>query len=197
MNITPRRICIYCGSSPGRLPEYADAARALGRAMVQRGVGLVYGGAKVGLMGCIANAVLDAGGEAHGIIPKSLVDKELAHDRLTELHVVGSMHERKMMMADLSGGFIAMPGGIGTLEEIFEIWTWAQLGYHAKPYAFLNVAGYYDQLSAFLDHQASEGFVRKALRDDLIFDSDPDRILDAFERYQPVKVEKWVDRSEL
>jgi len=192
-----RRICVYCGSSPGRRPDYIDAARSLGRTLVDRDYGLVYGGAKVGLMGGVANAVLEAGGEVHGIIPESLVDKELAHDGLTELHIVPSMHARKMLMADLSDGFIALPGGIGTLEEIFEIWTWAQLGYHAKPYAFLNAAGYYDRLIAFLDHQSNEGFVRKELRDDLIIEAEPGRILDAFENYQPVTVEKWVDRSEL
>ena len=126
-----------------------------------------------------------------------MVDKELAHDKLTQLHIVSSMHERKMLMADMSSGFIALPGGIGTLEEIFEIWTWAQLGYHAKPYGFLNAAGYYDGLIAFLDHQSNEGFVRREMRDDLIVDADPNRILHAFETFTPTKVEKWVDRSEL
>ncbi|MFK7914961.1 MAG: TIGR00730 family Rossman fold protein [Pseudomonadales bacterium] len=157
-------ICVFCGSSSGARPDYQQAAVALGQALVERGVGLVYGGASVGLMGTVADAVLEAGGEVIGVIPQSIADVEIAHRHLTELHVVESMHARKALMADRSAGFVALPGGIGTLEEIFEVWTWSQLGIHAKPLGFLNVAGYYDALALFLDQQVTEGFVKPGHR---------------------------------
>ena len=144
-----KNICVYCGSSPGRQEAYSSAARALAKSLVDRNLGLVYGGASVGIMGLIADTVLQLGGRAVGVIPEALVRKEVAHKSLTELHVTQSMHERKTLMAELSDGFIAMPGGIGTLEEIFEIWTWAQLGIHAKPCGLLNAAGYFDALTTF------------------------------------------------
>ena len=150
MNI--KRICVYCGSSPGKNPAYSLAADTLARELCRREIGLVYGGAEVGVMGAIANAVLTAGGEAIGVIPKSLAVKEVAHDSLSELHVVASMHERKAMMAELADGFIALPGGWGTLEEIFEMLTWAQLGFHDKPCGLLNIDGYYDGLIDFLEN---------------------------------------------
>src|SRR3546814_750650 len=153
------RLCVFCGSSDGARPAYRDAAHALGKALADAGIGLVYGGAAVGLMGAVADGALARGGEVMGVLPRSLADRELAHPGLTQLHVVGSMHERKAMMAKLSDGFIALPGGLGTFEELFEIWTWAQLGYHRKPVALLNVDGYYDGLLSFLDHPVREAFV--------------------------------------
>jgi len=153
-----KNICVYCGSSPGRLKAYADAARALAEALVSRNIGLVYGGASIGIMGAVADHVLQLGGKAVGVIPEALMRKEVAHYRLSELYVTQSMHERKMRMAELSDGFIALPGGLGTLEELFEIWTWAQLGFHDKPCGLLNVEGYYDPLIEFLDHAVTEQF---------------------------------------
>jgi len=155
-----RRVCVYCGSSPGGRPQYAAAAAELGQAIAARGLALVYGGASVGLMGVLADAALAAGGRVVGVIPQLLSTRELAHAGLTEQHVVTSMHERKSKMAELSDLFVALPGGIGTLDELFEMWTWSQLGLHAKPCALLNIDGYYDALIAFLDHARSEGFVR-------------------------------------
>lgn len=172
-----KAVCVYCGSSPGRLPVYADAARALGRALVAHDLGLVYGGASIGLMGAVADTVLHLGGRAVGVIPQALASKEVAHTALTELHITQSMHERKNRMAELSDGFIALPGGIGTFEELFEIWTWAQLGMHAKPVGLLNVAGYYDALIAFLDHATHEQFLKPVQRALLIVDADPDALL--------------------
>ena len=190
------RICVFCGSSAGIRPAYAAMAAALGRAMAARGIGLVYGGSRVGLMGAIADATLAAGGSAIGVIPQALVDKEIAHNGLSELRIVRSMHERKAMMADLSAGFVALPGGIGTLEELFEIWTWAQLGDHRKPVAMLNVDGFYDGLLAFLDRQSSEGFVRREHRDMLIVESDPDALLDRCAAYEPPALAKWIRAGE-
>lgn len=189
-------LCVYCGSSPGRRPAYADAARSLGRLLAERDVGLVYGGARVGIMGIVADAVLEQGGRVTGVIPESLMRKELAHQGLTALHVTASMHERKMRMAELADGFIALPGGVGTLEEIFEAWTWAQLGFHRKPCGLLNVEGYFDALSAFLDHTVSERFVREGHRGMLLVDNDPAALLDRFTRYEPPTVPKWIDRDE-
>ncbi len=191
-----RSLCVYCGSSPGRTGIYAESARALGAALVERGIRLVYGGASVGIMGVVADAVLAAGGEVVGIIPESLQRKELAHPGLTELHVTRSMHERKALMAELSDGFIALPGGIGTLEELFEIWTWAQLGFHDKPCGLFNVGGYYDSLVRFLDHSVAEEFVKPLYRSMLIVESDPHMLLDRYARYQPPAVPKWVGRGE-
>ncbi len=154
------RLCVFCGSSPGRRPIYVDAAVRLGRALAERGHGLVYGGGSVGLMGTVADAVLEGGGEAIGVIPRSMVDRELAHQRLTALHVVETMHERKAKMVSLSDAFVALPGGHGTLDELFEALTWSQLGIHEKPIGMWNVDGYWDPLLAALDHMSAEGFVR-------------------------------------
>jgi len=174
-----RRICVFCGSSFGARPAYAEAARALGRLLVDRELELVYGGGNVGLMGVIADEVLAAGGRAIGVIPDSMVSREVAHTGLTELHVVSSMHARKALMAELSDGFIAMPGGIGTLDELFEIWTWSQIGIHAKPLGFLDVEGYYAHLQVFLDHVAAEGFMRARHRAMVALEADPAALLTA------------------
>ena len=191
-----KSLCVYCGSSSGRLDAYAQAARALAGAMVERGIRLVYGGACVGIMGVVADEVLRRGGQAVGVIPESLMCKELAHAGLTELHVTPSMHARKTLMAELADGFVALPGGIGTFEEIFEVWTWAQLGFHGKPCGLLNVAGYYDGLTAFLDHAASEQFVRADQRRMLVVETDPAALLDRFAGYTPPVQPKWVGRDE-
>jgi len=190
-------ICVYCGSSPGKSPEYLAAARELGQELVKRGLGLVYGGASVGVMGAVADAVLQAGGKAVGVIPKSLALKEIAHQQLDELFVVDSMHERKAMMAELSDGFIALPGGWGTLEEIFEALTWAQLGLHHKPCGLLNVAGYYDHLDAFLEHAVQQRFVREEYRPMLMIESKASALLDRFASYQPPLVRKWINAGEI
>jgi len=191
-----KKICVYCGSSPGRNPAYQAAARELGKALVARGLGLVYGGASVGVMGSVADAVLEAGGEAIGVIPEALAVKEVAHPSLTEQHVVGSMHERKALMADLSDGFVALPGGWGTFEEIFEMLTWAQLGFHAKPCGLLNVAGYYDHLHAFLDKAITEQFVKSEYGPMVIVESEPTALLDRYAAYQAPQVRKWISREE-
>ncbi|WP_020590295.1 TIGR00730 family Rossman fold protein [Desulfobacter curvatus] len=175
-----KKICVYCGSSDGARPEYGQAAEALGRAMVANDIDLVYGGASVGLMGKLANTVLSGGGRVSGVIPESLVNREISHPGLTELVVVGSMHERKSMMAELSDAFIALPGGIGTMDELFEILTWAHLGIHKKPCALLNVAGYYDHLNAFMQHGAGQGFIKKETTAKLIIKKDPKVLLDLF-----------------
>ena len=163
------RICVFCGSSAGRRDEYRAAAVLLGELLAREGIGLVYGGAHVGLMGVLADTVLAGGGEVIGVIPESLATRELAHEGLTQLHVVASMHERKAQMAALSDAFLALPGGIGTLEELFEVWTWAQLGLHQKPCALLNVAGFYDRLSSFWNFVTEEGFLRQPVRDELVW----------------------------
>ena len=189
-------LCVYCGSSSGRGDAYAAAARGLAKAMVERGIRLVYGGASVGIMGIVADEVLRLGGEAGGGIPESLMRKEMAHASLAELHVTPSMHARKTMMAELADGFVALPGGIGTFEEIFEVWTWGQLGFHRKPCGLLNAAGYYDALTAFLDHAAGEQFVRPEHRGMLIVEAEPVALLDRFEAYAPPALPKWVERGE-
>jgi uncharacterized protein (TIGR00730 family) len=191
-----RSVCVYCGSSPGRDPAYAEAARGLGRALAARGLGLVYGGASVGIMGVVADAVLALGGSVTGVIPEALARKEVAHAGLTELVVVPSMHERKMRMAGLADAFVALPGGVGTLEEIFEAWTWAQLGLHGKPCGFLNVAGYYDGLIAFLDHAVAERFVKEPHRAMLVVSGDPGELLDRFAEYRAPSVTKWIRAGE-
>lgn len=192
-----KRICVYCGSSPGRSPAFSAAATRLAKTMCERGIGLVYGGAAVGVMGVLANAVLKAGGEAIGVIPKSLAVKEVAHDNLSALHVVSSMHERKAMMAELADGFIALPGGWGTLEEIFEILTWAQLGFHEKPCGLLNTDGYYDGLIGFLDNAIEQRFVKEICRPMLMTAAEPASLLDQFAVYQAPKVRKWMGEDEL
>jgi uncharacterized protein (TIGR00730 family) len=190
------RLCVFCGSNGGGRPDYLEAARALGRVLAQRGIGLVYGGARVGLMGALADAALASGGHVLGVMPESLVAKEVAHTGLTELRVVKSMHERKAMMADLSDGFVALPGGWGTLEELFEVLTWAQLGLHRKPCGLLNVAGYFDPLLAFLDHTIDEGFVRREQRAMVTVATTPAQLLDLFAAYEPPLVDKWITRAE-
>ncbi|KAB0670456.1 TIGR00730 family Rossman fold protein [Oryzomonas sagensis] len=191
-----KSICVYCGSNPGRQEDYAGAARDLAKSLVDRNLRLVYGGASVGIMGMVADTVLELGGKAVGVIPDALMRKEIAHPNLTELHVTRSMHERKTMMAELSDGFIALPGGIGTLEEIFEIWTWAQLGFHSKPCGLLNIAGYYDALIAFLDHTVAEQFVRAPHRSMLLVEQSPNALLDRFAGYAPPTVQKWVEKAD-
>jgi len=192
-----KKICVYCGSSPGKNPAYLQAAESLARVMCERGIGLVYGGAAIGVMGAVANAVLEGGGQAIGVIPSSLAVKEVAHSSLTELHVVASMHDRKAMMAELSDGFIALPGGWGTLEEIFEILTWAQLGFHHKPCGLLNVGGYYDGLIGFLDNAFEQQFVNELCRPMLMKSREPASLLDQFAEYRAPKVRKWVGEDEL
>jgi len=195
--MTIKKICVYCGSSAGKDPAYSQAAVKLGQALCARDIGLVYGGAAVGVMGAVADAVLEAGGEAIGVIPGSLAIKEVAHDKLTELHVVASMHERKAMMADLADGFIALPGGWGTLEEIFEVLTWAQLGFHHKPCGLLNIGGYYDGLIGFLENAFEQQFVSQLYRPMLITAHEPTAMLDHFASYEAPKVRKWVGQEEL
>ena len=189
-------ICIYCGSSPGKRDAYATAAIALAESLVRRNIRLVYGGASIGIMGTVADQVLKLGGQVVGVIPKALAHKEVAHANLTELHVTQSMHERKTRMAELADGFIALPGGIGTLEELFEIWTWAQLGFHNKPCGLLNVEGYYDSLIGFLDHVLAEQFVKSHHRTMLMVETDPDALLDRYVAYQPPAVKHWLGKDE-
>jgi uncharacterized protein (TIGR00730 family) len=159
-----QRLCVFCGSSQGKDPAFAAAARDLGQQLAKRRIAVVYGGGNVGLMGIVADAALEAGGQVIGVIPQSLVDRELAHHRLTQLHVVGTMHERKALMAELSNGFVALPGGFGTLDEFCEVLTWAQLGFHSKPCALLNVAGFYDDFLRQMEHAVREGFIQPAHR---------------------------------
>ena len=192
-----KSVGVFCGASPGGDPAYMAAARAMGAAIAGRGLALVYGGAKVGLMGGLADAALAAGGEVFGVMPEALMDKEIAHNGLTRLDVVPSMHERKARMAEMADGFVALPGGVGTMEEIFEIWTWGQLGFHAKPAGFLNVLGYFDHLKAFVDHAVGEAFLKAPHRDMMIFRSDVGEMLDGLAVYKPPVVEKWIGRQEL
>lgn len=192
-----KAVCVFCGSSPGGDPAYLEAARTTGAAIARRGLTLIYGGAKVGLMGAVADAALAADGQVVGVLPKALMIKEIGHPGLSRLEVVASMHERKARMAELSDGFIALPGGAGTLEEIFEIWTWGQLGFHDKPAGFLNVAGYYDKLAGFLDHTVGEAFVKPVHRDMLIFHDQPEPLLEALSAYDAPATSKWLERFEL
>jgi uncharacterized protein (TIGR00730 family) len=190
-----RRVCVYCGSSVGENPIYRETARGVGELLAASGMGLVYGGGNVGLMGVIADAALAAGGEVVGIIPGDLVRREVGHPGLTELHVVSTMHERKALMADLSDAFLALPGGMGTLDELFEILTWAQLGIHTKPCGLLNVNGYFDPLIAMLDHLVGERFLRPEHRALALVDDDAARLLARFAEYEAPRVEKWLDRA--
>jgi uncharacterized protein (TIGR00730 family) len=191
-----KSVCVYCGSSYGAKPVYAEAACGFGRALVDAGIALVYGGGKVGLMGVIADAVMEAGGRAIGVIPELLVNKEVGHNGLTELHVVPDMHQRKKMMADLSDAFVAMPGGAGTFEELFEVYTWAQLGYHQKPVALLNIDGYYDPLIAMLAHTVEEGFMRQTYLDILQVEAEPAALIARLKAYQPPQKDKWAGNRE-
>jgi len=192
-----KRLCVFAGSSTGRRESYRIAAQELASTAVARGYGIVYGGGRVGLMGVLADAALAAGGEVIGVIPRSLATKELAHTGLTRLEVVESMHERKARMAELSSAFIALPGGVGTLEETFEVYTWAQLGLHRKPCGVLDVDGYWDDLGRLLDRAVEEGFLRAEHRRMLLDDADAARLLDRIEAYEAPVLPKWIDRDEV
>ncbi|MFQ5525347.1 MAG: TIGR00730 family Rossman fold protein [Thermoanaerobaculia bacterium] len=196
MSPPERNICVFAGSSPGTLPDYRSAATAFGEEIVARGYGLVYGGGKVGLMGSIADAVLRSGGYAVGVIPQALIGKEVAHEELDELEIVNSMHERKQRMAELANAFVAMPGGMGTLEELAEVLTWAQLGIHAKPCGVLNVRAYFDPLLAYLDHGVEHRFVRSEHRSIIQVAESAAELIDKLEAYEPVHVGKWMDRDQ-
>ncbi len=191
-----RRVCVFCGSSIGNQRAYSEAAEALGAVLAERGIGLVYGGGNVGLMGVIADAVMAGGGNVIGVIPQSLADREIAHTGVTELRVVDSMHARKAMMAELADAFIAMPGGVGTFEEFFEVVTWTQLGLHRKPCGLLNVNGFYAPLVVFIDQAVTEGFIKPVHRAAIVVDSDPGRLLDTLGTIKLPDVPKWIDRTE-
>jgi len=192
-----KRICVFCGSSPGSQPDYLQAAVSLGEALVERGIGLVYGGANVGTMGQIASTMLAGGGEVIGVIPEGLVKKEVAYKELRDLRVVQTMHERKALMNDLSDGFISLPGGLGTFEEFFEALAWGQLGIHSKPSGVLNVAGFYGKLLEFLDHAVDESFMQKEHRDMLLVHEDAISLLEMFENYHAPAVDKadWIKKQ--
>jgi len=189
-----KRVCFYCGSSPGALPEYAAAARHCGTVLAERKLTVVYGGGNVGLMGILADAALAAGGEVIGVIPRKMVARELGHHGVTSLIPVSSMHERKQKMADLSDAFIALPGGIGTMEELFEAFTWLQLGLHHKPVGLLNVAGFYDRLVDFLGHMRAERFLKPQHFESLLVEDKVEGLLDRFARFNHQPVGKWMDR---
>jgi uncharacterized protein (TIGR00730 family) len=192
------RICVFLGSSRGTSPLYVEAARNFGALLARRGIGLVYGGGSIGLMGQVADGACAAGGEVIGVIPEALQARERDHEGLSQLHIVSTMHERKAMMAELADGFVALPGGIGTFEELFEVWTWSQLGYHDKPCAILNVNGFYDAMREFIDHVVTEGFLRKEHRDMLIVHDDPERLLDAVVNFTPTQQStQWIGRDDL
>ena len=191
------RICVFCGSSPGARPAYAEAAASMGRLLAGEGIGVVYGGGQVGLMGVLADAVLAEGGEIAGVIPRALVEREIGHPGVTDMRVVGSMHERKALMADLADAFVALPGGLGTLEELFEVYTWAQLGLHSKPCGLLDVEDYYAGLVALIDHAVEERFVPEQHRAMLIVEREPSALLDRLRAWEPATIEpKWLDREE-
>jgi len=190
-----KSLCVYCGSSPGARPSYAAAAEAFGRLLASEGITLVYGGGNVGLMGAVADGALRAGGQVIGVIPERLFAKEVAHRGLTKLHCVESMHERKMKMAELSDAFVALPGGAGTIDEIFEVFTWTQLGFHLKPCAFLDVEQYYAPLFQFLDHMVNERFIKKEHVASLICTHDSGELLKRLRDYKPKVVEKWMERK--
>jgi uncharacterized protein (TIGR00730 family) len=191
-----KRVCVFCASNPGHNPVYLSLARMLGQTLAERGQTVVFGGGRVGLMGALADAALAAGGEVIGVMPHALVQREAAHRGLTHLHIVDSMHERKAMMSELSDGFIAMPGGIGTLEELFETWTWGHLGVHAKPIGLLDVADYWKSLVQFLDHMGTEGFLRPNTRELLLVDDDAESLLKRMSAYVAPPVTQWVRLSE-
>jgi uncharacterized protein (TIGR00730 family) len=190
-----KRLCVFCGSSHGNSPSFTAAAHELGKALAVRGIELVYGGSHVGLMGVLADSTLAHGGKVIGVLPRFMADKELAHPKLTQLHLVDTMHERKQLMAELAEGFVALPGGFGTLEEIFEAITWGQLHLHAYPCALLNVAGYYDSLVEFLRDSVAKGFVRQEQFDSLIVAPGVDELFQRFATFQPEKSEKWIPKK--
>jgi len=189
-----KNICVFAGSSPGRRVEYKEVALLLAKELVSRNFGLVYGGAKVGLMGILADSVLEQGGQVIGVIPESLVQKEVAHEGVTELHVVSTMQERKKHMADLSIGFIALPGGFGTIEETLEVLTWAQLGFHRKPCGLLNISGFYKDFLSFIEKCVMERFVKEKHKSMILVDTSPKSLLDRFESYEAPVIDKWIDR---
>jgi uncharacterized protein (TIGR00730 family) len=189
-------VCVFCGSNGGADPAYVAAAEEVGSGLAQRGIRIVYGGGRVGLMGALADSARAAGGEVVGVMPQALVDREIGHTGIDDLRVVDTMHERKALMVELADAFIALPGGIGTLEELFEVYTWAQLGLHAKPLALLDVAGYYRPLAAFLDHAVQERFLRPETRSMLAVVEDLDSLLDTLEHFQPAPMHKWIDLDE-
>jgi uncharacterized protein (TIGR00730 family) len=191
-----RRVCVFCGSTPGHDPRYADAARRLARGLASRGIGVVFGGGSIGLMGVLADHALAAGAEVTGVIPHGLAARELAHRGVADMRVVPTMHARKALMAELAEGFVALPGGMGTFEELFEIVTWGQLGIHRKPIGVLNVAGYYDPLVALLGHAVAEGFVSAAGRDLVIVDDEPERLLDRMAAHEPPPGPAWITPEE-
>jgi uncharacterized protein (TIGR00730 family) len=186
-----KKIAVFCGSSSGFDPCYMEVARTLGKTLAEEKIELIYGGSRVGCMGAIADAIIENGGKAIGVIPKKLMRVEIAHENLTELHVVETMHERKAMMAELADGFIAMPGGSGTLEEWFEVLTWAQIGYHQKPCSLLNVKQYYTPLLGLFDHMIEQGFVREEYRQLIIMEENPVNLVHKLKNYQPTYVHKW------
>jgi uncharacterized protein (TIGR00730 family) len=192
-----QRVCVFCGSSPGARPAYAEATAETARLLVDQGIGVVYGGGHVGLMGVLADTAMAAGGEVIGVMPQALVDREIGHTAITDLRVVGSMHERKALMTELSDAFVALPGGAGTLEELFEVYTWAQLGLHSKPCALLDVDGYYSGLASFLDHAVEERFLREEHRAALMVEEGPARLLERLRDFEPDAVTpKWIDREQ-
>jgi uncharacterized protein (TIGR00730 family) len=189
-------ICVFCGSNGGADPAYLATAEAVGAGLARRGIRVIYGGGRVGMMGAVADAARAAGGDVVGVIPQQIFDLEIGHTGLDDLRVVGSMHERRALMAELSDAFVALPGGIGTLEELFEVYTWAQLGIHAKPLALLDVAGYYEPLAAFLDHAVAQRFLRPETREMLAVADDLDSLLATLEQWQPAPMHKWIDLDE-
>jgi uncharacterized protein (TIGR00730 family) len=191
-----KRLCVFCGSSVGTNQAYTDAAEAMGTLLAKRGIGLVYGGGHVGLMGVIAEAALKGGGEVIGVIPRALFEREIGHSGVTDLRIVDSMHTRKAMMADLADAFVAMPGGVGTFEEFFEAVTWTQLGLHRKACGLLNVAGFYSPLAAFIDQAVSEGFIKPIHRAAIVVDDDPARLLDTLSTVRVPDVPKWIRKEE-
>lgn len=188
------RLCVYCGSSPGNDPAHLDSARSLGAFLASAGITVVYGGGNVGLMGAVADGALAADGKVIGVIPQSLLEKELGHRGITELHVTGSMHERKQMMVDLSDGFIALPGGFGTLDELFETLTWLQLGFHSKPVGLLNPGGFFDGLTGFVQHMARSGFLKPEHADCLLVESDAEKLLARMRSFRPPDLGKWIEK---
>jgi uncharacterized protein (TIGR00730 family) len=191
-----RSLCVFCGASPGIREAYVKAARAFGTFLAEQKIRIVYGGGNVGLMGALADSAMAAGGEVIGVIPQSLMQHEVGHQGVTELRIVRSMHERKATMAELSDAFVALPGGIGTFEELFEIWTWAQLGLHKKPLGLLDVAGYYDHLIALTEHAVTEGFLKPKHHAAMMMDTDAVRLLDRLRRFEPFTETKWIERQE-
>jgi hypothetical protein len=196
MSRTLQRVCVYCASNDGVRPAYLDAARRMGQLLAHRGTTIVYGGGNIGLMGALADAALAAGGEVIGVMPHGLVQREVAHHHLTKLHIVDSMHERKALMTELADSFVVLPGGLGTLEELFETWTWAQLGVHQKPLGLLNVDGYWSPMVAMLAHVGAEGFLRGAPEEWLVIDDEAERLVDRMANFTPPQTRRWLRPGE-